>query len=206
MNNAVKPSWRIGLTGGIGSGKSTVGRLLTELGAALVDADQIARDLTVPGGLAMPAIASVFGPEFVDSSGALDRARMRALAFAQPGSRRQLESIIHPLVGQEAERQAQAALRLGRHLRVFDIPLLVESGHWRRRFDAVVVVDCQVETQIARVMGRNALERSAIEAIIQAQASRTQRRAAADIVVYNDRIGLEALKTQVVSLARRFGL
>lgn len=207
MNDApAKTSWRVGLTGGIGSGKSTVGRLLADRGAALIDADQIARELTAPGGLAMAAIAQAFGPEFVDSSGALDRSRMRERAFSQPDSRKQLEAIIHPLVAEVTEAQARAAQAIGKRLLVFDIPLLVESTHWPRILDAVIVVDCPTETQIARVMARNALERSAIEAIIASQASRRRRRAAADIVLYNDQLTMDALNARVITLAGRFGL
>lgn len=203
---SAKTSWRVGLTGGIGSGKSTVGRMLVDRGAALIDADQIARELTAPGGLAMAAIAQVFGPEFVDASGALDRARMRERAFSQPDARKQLEAIIHPLVAQVTEAQARAAEAAGKPLLVFDIPLLVESIQWPRKLDAVVVVDCPTDTQIARVMQRNALDRSAIEAIIASQASRERRRAAADIVLFNDKLTLDDLKAQVGTLAQRFGL
>lgn len=207
MNNALaKTSWRVGLTGGIGSGKSTVGRMLADRGATLIDADQIARELTSPGGLAMASIAQTFGPEFVDANGALDRARMRERAFSQPDSRKQLEAIIHPLVAQVTEAQARAAEAADGHLLVFDIPLLVESAQWPRKLDAVIVVDCPNETQIARVMERNALDRCAIEAIIASQASRQRRRAAADVVLFNDKLTLNALKAQVDTLAQRFGL
>jgi dephospho-CoA kinase len=203
---STKTSWRIGLTGGIGSGKSTVGRMLIDRGAALIDADQIARELTAPGGLAMAAIAEVFGPEFVDASGALDRSRMRERAFSQPAARKQLEAIIHPLVAQVTEAQARTAEAAGKQLLVFDIPLLVESIQWPRKLDAVAVVDCPTDTQITRVMQRNALDRSAIEAIIASQATRQQRRAAADIVLFNDKLTLDELKAQVDTLAQRFGL
>lgn len=207
MNDALaKTSWRVGLTGGIGSGKSTVGRMLADRGAALIDADQIARELTAPRGLAIAAIAQAFGPEFVDAKGGLDRPRMREQAFSQPDSRKQLEAIIHPLVAQVTEAQARAAESVCKRLLVFDIPLLVESAQWPRKLDAVIVVDCPTETQIARVMARNALDRSTIEAIIASQASRQSRRAAADIVLYNDQLTMDALNDQVITLARRFGL
>lgn len=207
MNSAsTKTPWRVGLTGGIGSGKSTVGRMLLDRGAALIDADQISRELTAPGGLAMAAIAQVFGAEFVDASGALDRARMRERAFSQPDARKQLEAIVHPLVAEVTEARARTAEAAGTQVLVFDIPLLVESIQWPRKLDAVIVVDCPADTQIARVMQRNALDRSAIEAIIASQASRQRRRAAADVVLFNDLLTLDALKAQVATLAQRFGL
>ncbi|GAB2538606.1 dephospho-CoA kinase [Simplicispira piscis] len=206
MNRAPTSSVRIGLTGGIGSGKSTVARILVNRGAILLDADQIAREMTQPGGLAMPSIVQTFGSEYMDASGALDRARMRNLAFSRPESRKQLEAILHPLVAQCTESRACAAEAAGRRLLVFDIPLLVESGHWPRQLDAVVVVDCRTETQIDRVMARNALDRKTIEGIIAAQSSRAVRRRAADAVLYNDQLSLEALQSQVDALATRFGL
>ena len=206
MNRAPTSSVRVGLTGGIGSGKSTVARILVNRGAILLDADQIAREMTQPGGLAMPSIVQTFGSEYMDASGALDRARMRNLAFSRPESRKQLEAILHPLVAQCTESRACAAEAAGRRLLVFDIPLLVESGHWPRQLDAVVVVDCRTETQIDRVMARNALDRKTIEGIIAAQSSRAVRRRAADAVLYNDQLSLEALQSQVDALATRFGL
>jgi len=206
VNRAPTSSVRIGLTGGIGSGKSTVARILVNRGAILLDADQIAREMTQPGGLAMPSIVQTFGSEYMDASGALDRARMRNLAFSRPESRKQLEAILHPLVAQCTESRACAAEAAGRRLLVFDIPLLVESGHWPRQLDAVVVVDCRTETQIDRVMARNALDRKTIEGIIAAQSSRAVRRRAADAVLYNDQLSLEALQSQVDALATRFGL
>lgn len=206
MNRAPTSSVRIGLTGGIGSGKSTVARILVNRGAILLDADHIAREMTQPGGLAMPSIVQTFGSEYMDASGALDRARMRNLAFSRPESRKQLEAILHPLVAQCTESRACAAEAAGRRLLVFDIPLLVESGHWPRQLDAVVVVDCRTETQIDRVMARNALDRKTIEGIIAAQSSRAVRRRAADAVLYNDQLSLEALQSQVDALATRFGL
>ena len=197
---------RLGLTGGIGSGKSTVAQQLVQCGAVLIDADQLARSVTEPGGAAMAAIAQVFGPDYVDTHGALDRQRMRALAFSQPASRQQLEAIVHPLVRQLIAAQVATAVAVGKRLVVLDIPLLVESGHWRNQLDAVAVVDCRTETQMQRVMARNALAPAAIESIIAAQASRSARRAAADMVLYNDGLSLQALDIQVRQVAAQFGL
>ena len=197
---------RLGLTGGIGSGKSTVAQLLVQCGAALIDADQLARSVTGPSGAAMAAIAQTFGSEYVDAHGALDRDRMRALAFSQPASRKQLEAIVHPLVKQLTAAQVDAAVASSQRLIVFDIPLLVESSDWRSKLDAIAVVDCRVETQMDRVMARNALAPEAIENIIAAQASRSARRAAADVVFYNDALSLSALEIQVRQVAAQFGL
>ena len=197
---------RLGLTGGIGSGKSTVAQMLAEHGAALVDADQIAREVTGPGGAAMPTITQVFGADFVDAGGALDRDRMRAHAFAHAAARQQLEAIIHPLVAGLSQQRAQTALDAGASLVVLDIPLLVESKHWPARLDAVLVVDCRPETQVARVMARNGLERAAIERILAAQASREQRLAHADMVLYNDGLSFAALQQEVHALLQWFGL
>lgn len=197
---------KLGLTGGIGSGKSTVAAALQEAGAAVVDADAISRSTTAPGGAAMPAIAQQFGPQFVDADGALNRNAMRELVFAKPEARLQLEAIIHPLVGQETARQTQAALDAGKKLVVFDVPLLVESAHWRDRVDRVLVVDCRVDTQIERVMARSQLTREAVQAIIAQQASRERRVAAADMVIYNEGLSLEQLRQQAREIAHRFGL
>ena len=184
--------FRLGLTGGVGSGKSTVAQLLLELdGCTLLDADQMARAVTGPGGAAIEAIAHTFGSEFVDSSGAMDRTRMRTLAFSRPASRKQLESIVHPLILQRTEEQAMTAAAAGQRLLVFDIPLLVESGHWLRKLDAVAVVDCQEQTQIARVMARSGLIAEAVQSIMDSQAPRVTRRAAADAVIYNDGLSLQ---------------
>ena len=199
-------AFRLGLTGGIGSGKSTVGQMLAALGATLLDADLMARAVTGPGGAAMAAIAQAFGAELVDANGALDRDRMRALVFAQPAARQQLEAIVHPLVAQLTQAQAQSAVQSGQRLLVFDIPLLVETGQRLPEMHAVLVVDCQEQTQIDRVMARNALPRATIENILAAQATRRARRAAADAVLYNDGLSLQDLQAQVAALAHRFGL
>ena len=203
---ATGTAFRLGLTGGIGSGKSTVGQMLAALGATLLDADQMARTVTGPNGAAMAAIANTFGAELVDETGALDRDRMRALVFARPAARQQLEAIVHPLVAQLSQAQAQSAVEDGQRLLVFDIPLLVETGQRLPEMQAVLVVDCREQTQIDRVMARNALSRETIENILAAQATRQARRAAADAVLYNDGLSLHDLKAQVAALAQRFGL
>lgn len=197
---------RIGLTGGIGSGKSTVGRMLVACGAALVDADEVSRQLTAPGGAALAALAERFGTRSIAPDGAMDRDYMRQLVFGDPAVKQQLEAIIHPLVGQEVFRQSSEAVAAGHACIVFDIPLLVESGRWRQQLDRVLVVDCREATQIERVMARNGLAREMIAKIMAAQASRSQRLAAADICLYNDGLSLAALERQVRQLAQRFGL
>jgi dephospho-CoA kinase len=190
---------RIGLTGGIGSGKSTVARCLVELGALLVDADVIARELTAPGGAALPALAAEFGADLMTAEGALDRERMRALAFGDRGAKLRLEAVLHPLIGAETQRRAAQA---GERSVVFDIPLLTESRHWRARVERVLVVDCHRATQIERVMQRSGWSAEAVQRVIEQQAPRAQRRAAADAVIFNDGLSLEQLKQQVGSLWR----
>ncbi len=197
---------RLGLTGGIGSGKSTVAHLLVGLGAGLVDADAISRQLTAAGGLAMPAIVATFGADFVGASGALERDRMRQLVHTQPSARGKLEAIIHPLVGQETRRQAALLAEQACRCIVFDIPLLVESARWRHDVDHVLVVDCTAEEQISRVMARNQLSRAEVERIIASQASRVLRLTAADSVIFNVGLSLDELAAEVRQISARFGL
>lgn len=192
---------QIGLTGGIGSGKSTVARLLAQAGATVIDTDAIARALTLPQGAAMPALRTAFGPAAVAADGSLDRAWMRQQAFADSSVKHRLEAILHPLIGAETERQAAAA---NSGVIVFDVPLLVESGRWRQRVDRVLVVDCEEETQISRVMARNGWERAAVQAVLAQQATRAARRACADAVLFNEQLPLPALEKQVQSLAKRW--
>ena len=192
---------RLGLTGGIGSGKSTVAQMLAARGAAVIDSDAIARSVTAANGPAMPAIAEAFGKEFVTPDGALDRERMRALVFSDHSAKLRLEAIVHPLVGLATQAQAQAAIQAGHALLVFDVPLLVESPRWRKLVDQVLVVDCLESTQIARVMARSGLTSDAVQNIIRAQATRAQRLAAADITLYNEGLGIEQLKLAVDALA-----
>jgi len=197
----------VGLTGGIGSGKSTVANLFAARGVPLVDTDVIAHRITAPHGVAMPLIAAEFGTEFVAPDGSLDRARMRSLVFSDEAARKRLESITHPLIRAETEREQREAP--GPYV-IAVVPLLVESGTWKSRVNRVLTVDCSVETQIARVMSRNGFSREQVLAIIARQATREARVAAADDVIDNDNAPLEALEAQVdalhhayLSLARR---
>ncbi|OWW22532.1 dephospho-CoA kinase [Noviherbaspirillum denitrificans] len=173
----------VGLTGGIGSGKSTVADMLAARGASVVDTDQIAHALTAPSGLAIPDIRAQFGDAFLTPEGAMDRAKMRAYVFTEPAAKARLESILHPLIRIETERAAEQAS--GTYV-VFAVPLLVESGSWKQRVTRVLVVDCAEETQVRRVMGRSGLAETQIRAIMAAQASRKDRLAAADDVIDND--------------------
>jgi dephospho-CoA kinase len=199
--------WRIGLTGGIGSGKSTVAGMLAARGAAVIDADAISRSVTAPGGRAISAIAAAFGAHMVGADGAMDRQAMRERIFQDAQAKRQLEAIIHPLVSQITAEQAQASLDQGRHCLVFDVPLLVESGErWRRQVDRVLVVDCSTDTQRQRVMARSGLPAPEIDRIIAQQASRAQRLACADVVIVNESLNLLELETQVSQVAADFGL
>ncbi|HQX59032.1 MAG: dephospho-CoA kinase [Rhodoferax sp.] len=197
---------RLGLTGGIGSGKSTVAEFFTQHRAVVIDADAISRATTASGGLAIAPIAAAFGADFITADGALDRARMRQASFSDPAARATLESIVHPLVAQESALREQNALDAGAPCIVFDVPLLVESRRWRQRVDLVLVVDCLVEVQISRVMARSGLARDEIERIISAQVSRTERLRAADIVIFNAGPSREQIADEVNQIARRFGL
>ena len=188
---------RIGLTGGIGSGKSTVASSLASLGAHVIDTDAIARSLTLPGGTAIAAIATMFGPEFIDASGALDRTRMRERVFVDPSARERLESILHPLIRDETARQAAAAPE---RVRVFDVPLLVEAGRWREQVDRVLVIDCDEGTQVARVTARSGWAEQAVRQVIAQQASRSERRACADAIIYNESLTREELSAEVRAL------
>jgi len=186
---------RIGLTGGIGSGKSTVAGRLAALGALVVDADALSRALTAPGGAAIAAIAAAFGADMIAPDGAMDRARMRALVFERPHERQRLEAILHPLIA--AATRAQASLAAAGQAVVFDVPLLTESGTWRARVDRVLVVDCAPATQVARVVQRSGWSADAVERAIAQQASRAQRRAIADAVIVNETLTLAQLEAEV---------
>ena len=180
---ARRPGLVVGLTGGIGSGKTTVADRFGALGVTLVDTDLIAHGLTGPDGAAMPAIREAFGGSVIAADGRLDRAAMRELAFGDPQARKRLERILHPMIRDESDRQlAHAASAYA----ILVVPLLVEGGKPRERVQRVLVIDCRPETQIERVMRRNALPREQVLAILGAQASREQRLAAADDLIDND--------------------
>ena len=190
----------VGITGGIGSGKSTVERRFAALGVDIVDTDRIAHELTAPGGAAIEPIRAAFGDEVITADGRLDRDAMRARVFADDGARGRLEAILHPLIGE----RSRALIAAGRGpYTMLVVPLLVEKGNWKGRVDRVLVVDCPRETQIARVMARNAFTREQVEAILAAQASREERLAVADDVIDNG--GEEsALDPAVAELHRQY--
>jgi dephospho-CoA kinase len=200
---------RLGLTGGIGSGKSTAADMLLQLGAAVIDADALSKLATGPSGVAMPLIEKTFGTSMVAKDGSLNRDAMRQLIVIDPRAKTKLEAIVHPIVGQAIAKQQRIALEAGIQLIVLDIPLLVESGRWRAQLDQVVVVDCTEATQLQRVLARPGSQgwtQQQVQHIISLQASRKQRLAAADAVICNDGIDLQTLHTHVAQLARQFEL
>jgi dephospho-CoA kinase len=192
---------RIGLTGGVGSGKSTVAALLVSQGAALIDTDAIALELTQTDGAAISALREAFGAAAIDASNALDRERMRQLIFADAQARRRLESILHPMIGVEAQHRAAAAQA---SVVVFDIPLLTESSHWRAKVDRILIVDCDEATQVERVMRRSQWVRGVVDQVISQQATRRARRATADAVIFNQDISLAELALEVQALWQRW--
>lgn len=193
-------SFVVGLTGGIGSGKSTVAELFAERGAVVVDTDAIAHEITGPGGAAMVDLAAAFGPRVVRADGGLERTAMRQLVFADPAQRIRLEGILHPLI---RERSAQRCRAATSPYVILAVPLLVEAGGYRARCQRILVVDCDEAVQVARVMARNGLAKSEVRAIMAAQAGRRERLAVADDVVHNDG-GIEALREQVDGLHARY--
>lgn len=195
--------WRLGLTGGIGSGKSTVARIWANMGAQVIDADGVSKRLTTAGGGAIPALVQQFGDQCIDSVGALNRDWMRVHAFANPSAKEALERILHPLIGQAMTAQAQSSTA---PCVVFDVPLLVESTRWRPQLDRVVVVDCEPSSQVLRVQQRSGWSADQIHRVIDQQASRSQRLQAADAVIYNDGLTLEALDHVCEKIGTRFGL
>jgi dephospho-CoA kinase len=192
----------IGLTGGIGSGKSTAAELLARAGAGVIDTDAIAHALTAPGGAAMRSLIGEFGPAIATKNGALDRAAMREMAFADPTVRRRLEAILHPMIHAEVDRQIAALAPTFPYL-VLVVPLLIETGTYRERIDRLAVVDCPEALQIARVRARSQLPEATIRAILAAQASREARLAAADDIIDNSTT-LSALTAQLEALHQRY--
>jgi dephospho-CoA kinase len=187
----------VGLTGGIGSGKSTVAAILQGFGATVVDADAISRATTAAGGVAIHAIRESFGTDFVDGSGALDRTKMRDLVFSDTSAKQRLEAIVHPLIKQEMQRQIEAATS---NLVILDLPLLAENtsfSGWRAKLDKVCVVDCLPETQIKRVMARSGMTAEQVGAVIKNQATRGNRLAIADVVITNENLTLDELKIAI---------
>lgn len=189
----------IGLTGGIGSGKTAVSNILGELGAGIIDTDLISHQITAPGGKAIPLISTAFGADFIDPQGALNRPKMRSLVFEDMHARQTLEKITHPLIQQETAKLAHELAKSGVPYLVFVVPLLIESGFWVQLIDNLVVVDCPEEAQIARVMRRNNMTRPEVENILKAQTSRNTRLEAANTVIENQG-SLEELKSAVFKL------
>ena len=190
----------IGLTGGIGCGKSQAADMFASLGADVVDTDAIAHELTGPGGLAMSAIAEAFGSEYVRSDGSLDRARMRELVFSDPGAKGRLEAILHPMIRAESYRRVQGS---GAPYVVLVVPLLLETGAYRDVVSRVLVVDCDESQQIARTMKRSRLTEEAVRRIMSAQLPRERRLQAADDVLSND-ADIDSLRSQVETLHERY--
>jgi dephospho-CoA kinase len=194
---------RLGLTGGIGSGKSTVAKMFATLGAAVIDADAVSRSLTASQGKAIEAIKLEFDDAMISADGSLDRQRMRDLVFSNESAKKRLENIIHPLIKREIQQQDQAAVNAGIRVIVYDIPLLVESNNWRPMLNQVLVIDCLEQTQIERVILRNTLKKEDVEKIMANQANRKMRNSAADILIFNDSITVEQLGQQVSQVAQR---
>lgn len=205
---------RIGLTGGIGSGKSTVATQLKSLGAGVIDADAISRHLTSSHGEAMNAIVEKFGDEYQLADGSLDRSRMRELVFNQKDRRKELEQILHPLIQNEMKNQFETMQTNGIKLVVFDLPLLAESSKWRKNLDKIIVVDCSVETQVSRVLTRDAqnnnrttpMTRDLVINIIASQASRKDRLKLADVIILNDEITRQQLNDEIGQISEYLSL
>jgi dephospho-CoA kinase len=190
----------VGLTGGIGSGKSAAADEFARLGATVVDTDVIAHELTRAGGPAIPQLEKIFGKEAIGASGAMDRGKMRDRVFADPAAKQALEALLHPMIREESRRQIAAAQ--GPYV-VHVVPLLLESADYRKRVDRVLVIDCPEDVQAARVRARSALPEAQVRAIMASQATRAARLAAADDVIDNSG-SLDALRKQVGVLHRKY--
>ena len=190
----------VGVTGGIGSGKTTAVNLFEKLGASVVDTDAIAHALTQPGGAAIPAIRERFGTAYVQPDGGLDRDAMRARVFSDPAARRELEGILHPMIRERSKAQVEAAS--GPYV-LLVVPLLVEGGSYRSTVDRVLVIDCDEAQQVERVRRRSGLSEGQVRAIMATQATRAQRLQAADDVIHND-AGESELAERVRALHARY--
>ena len=207
-------AYRVGITGGIGSGKSTVTTQLKSLGAGVIDADAISRHLTSSHGEAMNAIVEKFGDEYQLADGSLDRSRMRELVFNQKDRRKELEQILHPLIQNEMKNQFETMKTNGIKLVVFDLPLLAESSKWRKNLDKIIVVDCSVETQVSRVLTRDVqnnnrttpMTRDLVINIIASQASRKDRLKLADVIILNDEITRQQLNDEIGQISEYLSL
>ena len=193
----------VGVTGGIGSGKSTVADLLAARGAVVVDTDAIAHQLTGAEGAAMPAIASAFGMSVLRGDGGLDRGAMRRLVFADASARNRLEAVLHPMIRNVSEARCAAAAEANAPYVLLVVPLLVETGGYRERVSRILVVDCSEDVQVSRVVARSGLSSDEVRSIIAAQAPRAVRLAAADDVVINED-GIEVLQAQLDELHTRY--
>lgn len=187
---------RIGLTGGIGSGKSTFAAMLAKRGFDVIDADAISKELTSTGGLAIAKVREVFGDSAIALDGSMNRGQMRTLVFSHPQAKKQLENILHPLIRASIADQLRAIESKGKPLAILDIPLLVESSHWQEELDGIIVVDCSQSRQLSRVMARNGWTQSQTQAVLDTQASRQERLAVANWVIDNDHDDLNALQKQ----------
>ena len=187
---------RIGLTGGIGSGKSTFGAMLVARGFALIDADAVSRELTGVGGLAIAKVREAFGDSSIALDGSMDRGQMRTLVFSHPEAKARLETILHPLIRASIAEKLTAIKDRGEPLAILDIPLLVESSQWQGQLDGIIVVDCSEARQLSRVMARNGWTQAQTKAVMAAQASRQDRLAVANWVIDNDSDDLSVLQKQ----------
>lgn len=193
----------VGLTGGIGSGKSTVAAMFKEYGTAVIDSDTISHQLTQPAGAAIPSIRAAFGDDCIDASGALDRARMRQLVFSDPAAKRRLEAILHPLIRTHMLAEAEQALSAHSPYLLLVVPLLLETANYRELVQRVLVVDCAEATQVARAMQRSGLNEEEVHAIMSQQITRAERLRQADDIIHND-ADLDSVREQVQQLHQRY--